>query len=95
MSENAVTHSIALADLSLEELVQISQGIGHQIERLREQRAYLRRKIDAGVDTLLQRLVLRQFAQKIAQLHIHLGHVEQVGSGFAGVLGHDALCLAL
>lgn len=34
-------------DLSLEQLVQVSQGIGHQIERLREQRLYLRRKIEA------------------------------------------------
>jgi hypothetical protein len=47
MSENATTHSVALDDLSLDQLVQISQGFGHQIERLREQRLYLRRKIDA------------------------------------------------
>ena len=46
MTENAATYSVPLADLTLEQLVQVSQGIGHDIERLREQRAYLRRKID-------------------------------------------------
>lgn len=38
--------SIPLAELTLEQLVQLSQGLGHQIEKLREQRAYLKRKID-------------------------------------------------
>lgn len=47
MSENVTTYSVAVDELSLEQLVQVSQGIGHQIERLREQRLYLRRKIDA------------------------------------------------
>lgn len=46
MSENGTTYSVPLDDLSLEQIVQISQGLGHQIERLREQRLYLRRKIE-------------------------------------------------
>lgn len=41
-----VTESIKIADMTLNELVMLSQGFGHQIERLREQRAYLKRKID-------------------------------------------------
>lgn len=39
--------SIPLDELTLEQLVQISQGLGREIDRLRDQRAYLRRKIDA------------------------------------------------
>ena len=44
MDEQAVT-SIPLAELSLEQLVQVSQGLGHQLDKIREQRAYLRAKI--------------------------------------------------
>lgn len=44
MSEST-TFSIDLAELSLEQLVQVSQGMGREIERLRGQRAYLRNKI--------------------------------------------------
>lgn len=40
------TFSVDIDNLSLEELVQLSQGLGHQAEKLREQRQYLRRKID-------------------------------------------------
>lgn len=47
---NTVTHSINLDDLSLEQLVQLSQGFGHQIEDLRAKRAYLRAKIDQRLD---------------------------------------------
>ena len=43
---NTTTQSIPLADLSLEQLVQLSQGIARDIDKLREQRLYLRRKID-------------------------------------------------
>lgn len=39
--------SIALDDMSLEQLIQVSQGLGRQIDALREQRVYLREKIDA------------------------------------------------
>lgn len=45
MTDPQVT-SIAFADLSLEQLVQLSQGIGHQIDKLRADRAYLKAKID-------------------------------------------------
>lgn len=41
-----VTHSVAVSDLSLDELVQVAQGLGRQIDKLREQRAYLRAKIE-------------------------------------------------
>lgn len=44
--ENATTVSIPLADMTLEQLVQVSQGLGRQIDKLREQRAYLKAKID-------------------------------------------------
>lgn len=40
------TTSIALDDLTLEQLVQLQQGLGRQVDRLREQRAYLKAKID-------------------------------------------------
>lgn len=46
MSINKQTFSVQLDDLTLEQLVQISQGLGHQIDKLREQRAYLKGKID-------------------------------------------------
>jgi DNA-binding GntR family transcriptional regulator len=46
MSEQNTTVSIALDELTLEQLVQVSQGLGHQIDKLREQRAYLKAKID-------------------------------------------------
>lgn len=39
------TTSIPLADLSLEQLVQVSQGLGRQMDKLREQRAHLAAKI--------------------------------------------------
>ena len=41
------THTIALDDMSTEELVQLSQGLGHKIEQIREQRLHIRQKIDA------------------------------------------------
>lgn len=40
------TESIAIADLSLAQLIQMSQGLGHQLEKIREQRAYLKARID-------------------------------------------------
>jgi hypothetical protein len=40
------TVSIPLDDLSLEQLVQISQGLGREIDALREKRAYLKAKIE-------------------------------------------------
>lgn len=43
----AVTHSVPLDELSLDQLVQLQQGLGHQIEALREQRAYLAQKVAA------------------------------------------------
>jgi hypothetical protein len=43
---NTTTTSIPLSELSLEQLVQLSQGLGRQIDALREQRAYLKAKID-------------------------------------------------
>lgn len=39
------TVSIALDDLSLNELVQLNQGLGHQNEKLRAQRQHLNAKI--------------------------------------------------
>jgi hypothetical protein len=40
-----LTFTVQLADMTVDELVQLSQGLGHQIERLRRQRAYLGGKI--------------------------------------------------
>lgn len=42
---NDTTVSIPLADLSLGELIAINQGMGHDIERIREKRKYLQAKI--------------------------------------------------
>lgn len=39
------TQSINIADLSLDQIVQLSQGLGRQADAIREQRAYLRAKI--------------------------------------------------
>lgn len=44
-----VKHSIPLSELTLDQLVQISQGLGREIDKLREQRAYLKAKIDERV----------------------------------------------
>ena len=41
------TISVPLGELTLEQLVQVSQGLGREIDKLREQRAYLKAKIDA------------------------------------------------
>ena len=49
MTEQSTT-SIPLQDLTIDQLVQISQGIGHQIDKLREQRAYLKKKINARLE---------------------------------------------
>ncbi|MFN7434122.1 MAG: hypothetical protein ACK5YV_16710 [Betaproteobacteria bacterium] len=46
-ADGSTTFSVNLADMSLEQLVQVSQGLGRQIDKLRERRAYLRAKIDA------------------------------------------------
>lgn len=40
------TASAKLSELSLEQLVQLSQGLGHQIDKLREQRLHLKVLID-------------------------------------------------
>jgi hypothetical protein len=37
--------SIPVADLTLAQLIQMSQGLGHQLEKIREQRAYLKERI--------------------------------------------------
>jgi hypothetical protein len=42
---NVTTVSINLSELSLEQLVQLSQGLGRKIDALRDQRAYLAGKI--------------------------------------------------
>jgi hypothetical protein len=46
MSDQSVTHSIAVDELSLAQLVQLSQGIARDIDKLRAQRQYLKAKID-------------------------------------------------
>jgi hypothetical protein len=38
--------SLSLSDMTLEQLVQLSQGFGHEMERLRMQRQHLRKHID-------------------------------------------------
>lgn len=40
------TMTVDLKDLSVAELVQISQGLGNQIEKLRNDRIYLKKLID-------------------------------------------------
>lgn len=42
-----MTESIAVSDLTLAQLIQMSQGLGHQLEKIRQQRAYLKQHIDA------------------------------------------------
>jgi hypothetical protein len=44
-ADGSTTMSSPLSDMTLEQLVQVSQGLGHQIEKLREQRAHLKAKI--------------------------------------------------
>lgn len=44
MSEKT-TVSMNLADMSLDELVQLQQGLGHELQALREKRIYLNAKI--------------------------------------------------
>lgn len=40
------TTSVPLSELTLDQLVQLSQGLGRQLDAIREQRAYLKAKID-------------------------------------------------
>lgn len=50
MSEqNTTTESVALSDLTLDQLVQLSQGLGRKVDALREQRAHVKRLIDASL----------------------------------------------
>ncbi len=49
--------SLKLSGMTLEELVQVTQGLGHQIEKLRAQRAHVRTLID-------QRLAEQRDAQQ-------------------------------
>lgn len=44
--DGTTTVSINLADMSLEQLVQVSQGLGREIDKLREKRAYLKARIE-------------------------------------------------
>jgi hypothetical protein len=46
MATDTQVISIPLDELTLEQLVQLSQGLGRDIDKLREQRAYLKGKID-------------------------------------------------
>lgn len=41
-----MTTTQSVADLTLEQLVQLSQGLARDAEKIRDQRAYLKRKID-------------------------------------------------
>lgn len=47
MTTEATTVSLKLSEMSLTQLVQVSQGLGHDIERLREQRRHLKALIEA------------------------------------------------
>lgn len=40
-----VTKTIAVADMTLDELVRLSQGFGHQVEQMRQKRIYINAKI--------------------------------------------------
>lgn len=40
------TMSIALDDMTLDQLVQLQQGLGRQVDALREKRAYVKARID-------------------------------------------------
>ncbi len=40
------TQSFKIDEMTLDELVQLSQGFGHQIEQIRQKRHYLKLKID-------------------------------------------------
>jgi FtsZ-binding cell division protein ZapB len=42
-----ITHTIALDDMTLEQLVQLNQGLGRQEDDIREKRQHVRKKIDA------------------------------------------------
>jgi hypothetical protein len=44
--ENSTVVSVSLADLSLEQLVQLSQGLARDEDKIRAQRQYLRQKIN-------------------------------------------------
>jgi hypothetical protein len=54
MDNESTTFSVDLNQLNTAQLVQILQGLGHQIDKLREQREYIRAKIDkrlaAGIE---------------------------------------------
>lgn len=43
----AVEHSTKLADMTIDQLVQLSQGYGHEIEKLRDKRRHINSHIFA------------------------------------------------
>lgn len=46
MTDQTTTESVALADLTLDQLVQLQQGLGRKVDAIRDQRAHLKRLID-------------------------------------------------
>ena len=56
----SVTMSVALDDMSLEQLEQLAQGLARQADALKAQRLHVRAKIDARVSEInAQNLALR------------------------------------
>ena len=45
MTTDKTTISVPLDELTLDQLVQLNQGLGRQVDQLRERRAYLNAKI--------------------------------------------------
>lgn len=60
--------SLKLSEASVEELVMASQGIGHQIEKLREDRRQLSRLIAKKLDDERRQRIESQMAELQAQL---------------------------
>ncbi len=45
MTIDKTTFSVNLDELTIDQLVQVNQGLGRQVDKLREQRAYINAKI--------------------------------------------------
>ena len=81
MTTENQTVSIAIDYMTTEQLVQLSQGIGHQIEKLREQRLHLRRKIDERLADSQRSSIEAEIARLQGQLNaVAPGRVESVSA---------------
>lgn len=62
------TISVNLDDMSLDELVMLSQGLGHDIDRLRAKRAHVAALINSRVKVEQRDALIREAEERLASI---------------------------